>query len=117
MGWERQGFGSFAGSGIYRCGFDVAWPELDEPAYSHELTLPAVHCTASVRLNGRDLGTTLHRPHRLPVPGGLLKAKDNLLEIEVRSSAANRYYAGSPFQSEPQPCGLAAAPLITRVRL
>ena len=117
VGWERQGFASFAGSGLYRCVFDVAWPDLGDPAYSHELMLPAVHCTASVRLNGRELGTTLHTPHRLPIPGGLLRVKDNLLEIEVRNSAANRYYTGSPFQSEPQPSGLAAVPLITSVRL
>jgi hypothetical protein len=116
-GWERQGFASFAGSGLYRCVFDIAWPDLDDPAYSHELTLPAVHCTAGVRLNGQGLGTKLRKPYRFPIPGGLLAASGNLLEVEVRNSAANRYYAGSPFQSEPQPSGLAAAPLITSMRL
>jgi hypothetical protein len=115
-GWECQGFGTFAGSGLYRCSFDLAWPDLGDPAYSHELTLPEVHCTASVRLNGRSLGSTLRAPHRFAVPDGLLEASGNLLEVEVRNSAANRYYAGSPFQREPQPSGLAAAPLVTSVR-
>ncbi|MGC9221228.1 MAG: hypothetical protein ACP5H2_07745 [Solirubrobacteraceae bacterium] len=116
VGWEHQGFATFAGSGLYRNAFNVAWPDLDEPSYSHELILPEVHTTASVRVNGLDLGTTLRQPHRFNIPAGLLRRTGNVLEVEVRNSAANRYYAGSPFQSGLQPSGLAAAPVITSVR-
>lgn len=116
VGWERQGFATFAGAGLYRASFDLDWPGLDDPAYSHRLTLPEVHSTAGARLNGQELGTTTSRPHRFAIPDGLLRPSGNVLELEVRNSAANRYYAGSPFQTELQPSGLTAPPVITSVR-
>ena len=46
--------------------------------------------SAHVWLNGRDLGKTFLAPFSVMVPPGTLKAKYNVLEIEVTSVAANR---------------------------
>ena len=44
---------------------------------------------AGIRLNGRELGIMLWHPYRVAVPAGLLKEKDNLLEIELAGNLRN----------------------------
>ena len=86
-GWERNADGSenaFCGTMRYRAIFDA--PRLD----AKTLDLGDVRQSAHVWLNGRDLGKTFLAPFRVMVPPGTLKAKDNVLEIEVTSVAANR---------------------------
>ena len=54
------------------------------------LDLGEVKHVARVRLNGRDLGVVFMHPYRLPIPAGLIRARENVLEVEVTNLAANR---------------------------
>lgn len=74
----------FAGTARYTLRFDT--PEaLGQSAL---LDLGEVCQSARVRLNGKDLGTTFIKPFRMVAEG--LRARDNLLEIEVTGTSANR---------------------------
>ncbi len=76
--------GRFSGTARYRLEFDV-------PAGKSKdwmLDLGDVRETARVTLNGEFLGTTWSLPARLRVHG--LKARGNVLEIEVTNLPANR---------------------------
>lgn len=86
-GWERNADGSenpFCGTMRYRTEFDA--PSVDATI----LDLGDVHQSARVVLNGRDLGKVIMAPFRVAVPPGTLRAKGNVLEVEVTSVAANR---------------------------
>ncbi|MBE7545226.1 MAG: hypothetical protein M9913_23725 [Bryobacteraceae bacterium] len=71
----------FGGTARYSTSFDA--PEGD-----WYLDLGAVHESARVRLNGRDLGTLIEAPFL--VHAGALKPRGNELEIEATGLAANR---------------------------
>jgi hypothetical protein len=75
---------SFAGTAHYTLTFDA--PETKAEHWS--LDLGKVCQSARVRLNGRNLGTVFIPPFRVPVDQ--LKPKDNVLEVEVTSTSANR---------------------------
>ncbi len=53
------------------------------------LDLGRVCQSAGVRLNGKDLGTLIGPPYRIPIPEDLMEEK-NVLEIEVSNLMANR---------------------------
>jgi hypothetical protein len=74
----------FAGTGLYAARFDAP----PGRAAQWFLDLGRVCQSARVRINGLDLGTLIVPPFRIALPK--LKAKDNLLEVEVTSVAANR---------------------------
>ncbi len=74
----------FAGTARYTITFDRP-PSTDSGWW---LDLGLVCQSARVRLNGRDLGTLFVRPFRVPVAA--LKAKDNVLEVDVTNVSANR---------------------------
>lgn len=76
---------SFAGTALYTLRFDAP---AGLAAQHWALQLGKVTQSARVRLNGRELGTVFAEPFRLQADA--LKPKDNLLEIEVTSTAANR---------------------------
>lgn len=71
----------FAGTARYSLTFDA-------PAGEWFLDLGAVHESARVRLNGRDLGTLIAPPYR--VLAGALQPTGNRLDVEVTGLAANR---------------------------
>lgn len=74
----------FAGTARYTVRFDApTWP-----ARTWRLDLGRVAQSARVRLNGHDLGTLLQSPWQVVISE--LRPRDNLLEIEVTSVAANR---------------------------
>jgi hypothetical protein len=75
---------SFAGTARYSITFDA--PGMD--AGHWRLDLGKVCQSARVTLNGQDYGTLIAPPFQVTVDS--LKSKDNLLEIEVTSTAANR---------------------------
>lgn len=77
---------AFAGTARYVTRFDPGEVGTGE-CY---LDLGEVFHVARVRLNGRDLGVTFMRPHRVAVPADLLRSVGNELEIEVTNLAANR---------------------------
>lgn len=74
----------FAGAACYRIRFDAPDPSVKD----WQLDLGRVCQSARVRLNGKDLGTVFTPPFR--VYSSELKAKDNLLEVEVTNVSANR---------------------------
>ncbi|MBI5386888.1 MAG: hypothetical protein HZA90_19625 [Verrucomicrobia bacterium] len=74
----------FAGTALYTITFDAPPAAAD----SWLLDLGQVCQSARVRLNGRTLGTLLTPPFR--VAAGSLKARANLLEVEVTNVSANR---------------------------
>ncbi|NLH74768.1 MAG: glycoside hydrolase [Verrucomicrobia bacterium] len=73
----------FAGTARYTLAFDAPLA-----AQSFQLDLGRVAQSARVRLNGRELGTVFLAPFRVELTG--LKPRDNRLDIEVTSTAANR---------------------------
>jgi hypothetical protein len=74
----------FAGAALYTLHFDAP------PGRGEDWRLDLGHVcqSARVRLNGQDAGTLFTPPFRAVVSG--LKAKNNLLEIEVCNVSANR---------------------------
>jgi hypothetical protein len=83
---------SFAGTARYTLHFDVPNKANTQPNTQAEhwsLDLGKVCQSARVKLNGTDLGTVFIPPYRVPVDDGL-KARDNVLEIEVTNTSANR---------------------------
>jgi hypothetical protein len=75
---------SFSGTATYTIRFDVGQPE-----GLWQLDLGDVGATASVKLNGRDLGVSIGPKHLLELPSGLLKGQ-NMLEVQVANLMANR---------------------------
>lgn len=76
----------FSGKAKYRITFDLPGPIA---TYANAaLDLGDVREVAAVKLNGKDLGVAWHIPFILPA-GRALKAKGNVLEIEVTNLSAN----------------------------
>lgn len=75
----------FAGTARYMLVFDA--PD-NSSAQGWQLDLGNVHESASVRLNGADLGTLLMPPYSVLLPR--LKPTGNQLEIQVTNLTANR---------------------------
>jgi hypothetical protein len=102
-GWEGQGFPDFSGTGVYRKRISI------ETAGRWLLELPRVETAAAVFLDGVEIGRRGWSPYRFEV--GCLAAGSYDLEIAVSNTAANRYYAGTPYQGETlDASGLLAAP-------
>ncbi|HTU30706.1 MAG TPA: hypothetical protein VMF07_15075, partial [Solirubrobacteraceae bacterium] len=110
-GWEQQGFETFAGTGTYRCGFEIP-PGAGGDRWT--LTLPVVECAAHAELNGTSLGGRGWPPYRFEIPAGVLREGENDLALHVANAAANRYYAGTRFQQGLQPSGLGGTPVLSR---
>lgn len=107
-GWHEQGFAKRSGTGIYR-----RMIEFTEPG-TWSLELPRVHTAAAVSIDGRCAGRRGWSPYCFPL--GRLEAGSHLLEISVSSTAANRYYADTPYQGDQiDPCGLSSAPRLIRL--
>lgn len=74
----------FAGAARYTLHFDAPRPSQED----WRLDLGRVCQSARVRLNGQEIGTLIAPPFRTVVSH--LKAKDNVLEVEVCNVSANR---------------------------
>ncbi len=81
-----EGAQAFAGTARYTVTFDT--PPGPGKAQSWRLSLGRVCQSARVRLNGKDLGTLIIPPFQIATDA--LKPKDNVLEIEVTNTSANR---------------------------
>lgn len=83
---------SFAGSTLYTLRFDaspiLADPSRDVIRGDWSLDLGKVIQSARIRLNGKDLGTVFSEPFRVTVTE--LKPRENVLEVEVTGTSANR---------------------------
>ncbi len=103
-GWEQQGYPSYSGVGYYTCTFDR--PD----ARTWRLRLPRLSSAAEVRINGHLAGRRGWEPWEFDLPG--LRDSGNKLEVAVYSTAANKYYDGTPFRNGPEPCGILAIPVL-----
>jgi len=81
----------YSGKAVYKKKFDAP-VSVKLPSV---LDLGVVHNAASVRLNGVDIGIAWCAPFRVEIPGGLLKAKGNMLEVTVANLWANRLIGDS----------------------
>lgn len=84
-GWETFD-DAFSGTMLYRTTFDAGSLE----SRCCRLALGEVREIARVRLNGCDLGVKFMAPYDFAIPGGLLRAEGNVLEVEVTNLGANR---------------------------
>jgi hypothetical protein len=76
----------FSGVAKYSLKFEIADNQVDKAGF---LYLGDVRETAKVTLNGQSLGTVWCLPFKVQIPKGLLN-KENLLEIEITNTSANR---------------------------
>lgn len=96
--WTKRtepGIRHFSGTAIYRKTFDAPQQQ------NLQLDLGVVNHTAKVRLNGRDLGVVWTAPWQVKIPDGILRERDNQLEIEVANVWANRLIGD---EQEPPDC-------------
>jgi hypothetical protein len=77
----------FSGKARYTLRFDIDKKQAGKTGY---IDLGDVRESAEVKLNGKSLGIAWSFPMRVPIPKGVLKKKDNILEIEVINLSANR---------------------------
>lgn len=104
-GWEKQGFETRSGTAIYARGVTI------EKAGRWLLELPAADTAASVNLDGKPVGRRGWRPYRFDL--GRLEPGNHLIEIAVSSTAANAYYAGTPFKGDAEDrAGLSKPPIL-----
>jgi hypothetical protein len=111
-GWEVQGLDEYSGAATYELRFDL---DGGAEAGNWELHLPQVHTAAEAFVNGSPIGRRGWRPYRFSIPQGVLHPGSNDLLVRVYSAAANKYYAGTPFQTGKDPSGLTAAPILMEV--
>lgn len=103
-GWQGQGDAAWSGVGRYETGFLLA------VAGDLVLELPGLACAAFVALDGAEVGQIYHAPYRLAL--GRVAAGAHRLRIDVANTAANHFYAGTPYAGAlwPDPSGLTAPP-------
>ena len=77
----------YSGTAVYRATFQL--PTLDPRHSSLVLALGEVHAIATVRVNGKELGTVWKQPYELDISAAA-KAGANELEIEVVNTWLNR---------------------------
>jgi len=89
----QDGIRFYSGKATYRTTFDA-------PAEANVLSLGEVANAATVRLNGRDLGTLWTSPWRVRIPAGLLRKSGNVLEVTVANLWANRLIGDAALRPE-----------------
>ncbi|HPO16258.1 MAG TPA: glycosyl hydrolase [Candidatus Hydrogenedentes bacterium] len=93
--WSKHpepGIKYYSGKAVYRTTFDCPADIIKNPC---TLSLGTVKNMASVKLNGQDLGIAWCEPWRVEIPNGVLKEKDNQLEITVANLWINRLIGDS----------------------
>lgn len=86
------GIKHYSGRATYQTSFDL--PLSGEKA-THYVTLGKVKNLASITLNGHDLGVVWCAPWRVAIPAGLLRERDNILQVVVANLWTNRLIADS----------------------
>jgi hypothetical protein len=77
----------FSGTARYRISVDL--PASVFKSSSLKMDLGEVRESAHVKINGKEVGTFWSVPFLASIPTGLLKAKNNVFEIEVTNLSAN----------------------------
>ncbi|MBR4940612.1 MAG: beta galactosidase jelly roll domain-containing protein, partial [Clostridia bacterium] len=85
--WAGAAGPEYSGSCVYETEFRISKDDAGKPC---ELSLGKVCYTATVELNGTDLGKVIMPPHSFKVPSGVLK-EQNRLTVTVVNSPANWY--------------------------
>lgn len=80
----------YSGTATYRTSFDLPTAEKISRKAEVYLDLGIVNHIARAKLNGEDLGVIWTAPWHVRIPGNLLLAKSNNLEIEVTNVWVNR---------------------------
>jgi hypothetical protein len=107
-GWELQGFPTLSGAGLYEREITV------DNAGFFALDLPLVHTAVAVALDGREITRLGWPPYRVAL--GRLEKGVHRLTLAVSNTAANRYYAGTPYRgARDEPSGLGAPPRLIRL--
>ena len=101
---SEPGIKYFSGTAIYRKQFNAPDSAIKSAT---ELDLGTVQHMARVKINGQDLGVVWTAPWSAAIPAGVLKAENNLLEIEVTNVWANRLIGD---EQEPDDCKWVASP-------
>jgi hypothetical protein len=103
-GWQLQGFPAFSGTGFYRRQIDL------REAARVVLDLPAVFVAVRAYLDGQFVGACHHAPFRFDL--GVPSTGAHQLTLEVSNTAANRYYADTPYAGAiwPDESGLTQPP-------
>lgn len=87
--WTKSGgkYITYSGKAVYSTTFEVPANRLDQGDFL--LDLGVVRETASVRINGREIGLNWCLPNRLVIPRGVIRSSNNI-EIEVTNLSFNR---------------------------
>lgn len=85
--WKAHFGVEFSGEATYTARFQVSDDFL--AGYVYEIDLGEVEYTASVKINGIDIGVAAMIPYKLRFDAGILK-RDNTLELTVANTAGNR---------------------------
>lgn len=91
----------YSGKAVYSTTFDVPTVAFSRSAQT-SLALGSVKNLASVRVNGRDLGSVWCDPWRVIIPAGLLRTTGNRLQVTVANLWVNRLIgdAGKPVDQQ-----------------
>jgi hypothetical protein len=99
--WTKRpeaGVKYYSGTAVYRTTFDVVPAKLSAPL---DLDLGTVGHLARVNVNGKDLGVVWCAPWNVHIPGGLLQAGGNRLDVAITNVWANRLIGD---EQEPPDC-------------
>lgn len=100
--WTKHpdaGIRHFSGTAVYRKTFELPAPGATSPGASLVLDLGSVRDLATVKLNGRDLGTAWLPPFRFDITG-TARPGGNTLEIEVVNVWNNRLAADTALPAD-----------------
>lgn len=101
--WESQGYADFSGMGTYVC-------EISLPGEEGWIYLPEVGTAVTVTVNGVNVGQRGWRPYLFHVPADVVHSGLNRVQVNVYNTAANAYYAHTPYQFATTASGLYATP-------
>lgn len=93
--WSKRsepGIKYYSGKAVYRATFDCAADIAKDRCL---LAVGSVKNMASVKLNGKDIGTVWCEPWRIEIPAGTLQEKSNSIEITVANLWINRLIGDS----------------------
>ncbi|MDQ1256085.1 MAG: hypothetical protein QG656_681, partial [Candidatus Hydrogenedentes bacterium] len=93
--WRKRlepGIQYYSGKAVYRTAFDCAADAAQTRCF---LSLGKVKNMASVKLNGTELGTVWCEPWQIEIPSGILREKDNRIEVTVANLWINRLIGDS----------------------
>lgn len=116
-GWESQGFGDYAGEGIYSTTFDFLPITPEWAKWNWKIVFPRIVSSAEIIFNGQSLGFRSWSPYEVILPSDLMKNQSNHLLVKVFNTGGNRYYAGSPYAVEKFPSGIIGAPVVAPINL